>query len=363
MEKYILHKIYWVCSLYLLFFSSCAESIEDENGGVVSTDNVEIRINTRDLAYSAGTTYDTNGETITRLDVLVYDHNGNLFEYLNPQPSDKTGVFIARMQKNIISGSTNKDVFVVANWNQTEVEALKNMTSLDVRKYIINPSQTFDNGTNTFSSADMMSACTLGYDFAKDRVMNVSLNRMYSKLNLKFVYYYSGSDTIDTGNLTVSPEKVKVTFEKIVNLPTQLPLFPDSTVNINPAFQDYTFSSLVLKQGGDEITDMNANTDGTKIYDFYAEAPYLKLYPHHTAANDTTEIHLKLDFYEDETQAPVIELKRVIKIANVEHNRNYLTTIFINQMDKKTRSVYNLNQKFGDDFCHYEITAIPYTKE
>ena len=363
MEKYILYKIYWVCSLYLLFFSSCSENLEDKDMGNVFTDNVEIRIDTRNLSQNTGTTYSVSTEAITRLDVLVYNHNGGLFEYLNPQPSDKVGVFIARMQKDVISGSTNKDVFVVANWNETEVEALKSMLSPDVKKYIINSSQTFDNGTNTFSSADMMSACKLGYDFASGRVMEVNLNRMYSKLSLKFVYDYLGTDTIDTGNLTVSPKKVRVTFEKLVNLPTQLPLFPDSTVNINPIFQDYTFPSLVLAQGGAEITDMNSKDDGAKVYDSYAEAPFLKLYPHHTAANDTTEIHLKLEFYEDESQPSVIELERVIKIGNVKHNRNYQITMFINQMDKKTRAIHSLDRKFDDDFCRYEIIDIPYTKE
>lgn len=342
---------------------SCANDFENAVLQTEKDNTIEIRINADNLSHDIETKYDVSAETITRLDVLVYDHNGALFEHLSPQPSDKVGVFIARMQKNILSGSTNKDVFVVANWNEADVEKLEKMTSPDVKKFSIKDSQTFDNGTNTFSSADMMSTCKLGYDFAKNRVMNISLNRIYSKLSLKFVYDYSGSDIIDTGNLTVSPEKVKVTFEKIVNLPTQLPLFPDSTVNVVPDFKNYTFSSLVLTQGGNEITDMNADAVGTKIYDFYAETPYLKLYPHHTAAHDTTEIHLKLDFYEDETQPPVIELKRVIKIGNVEHNRNYQTTIFINQMDKKTRAAHSFSRKNDDDFCRYEIISMPYTKE
>lgn len=363
MEKRILNKIYWVCSLYLFFFSSCSDKIEDKNEENISTNNIEVRINTKSLAQSAGL-YDIGNESIKRLDVLVYNHDGDLFEYLNPQPSDIDGVFIARMTKDIISGSTNKDVFVVANWTETDVEVLKSMTSPDVRDYIINSSQSFDNRTNIFSSADMMSACKLGFDFSINRVLNVSLNRMYSKLSLKFVYNYCDSDTLDTGHLTVSPKKVKVTFEKLVNLPTRIPLFPDCAVNANPFFQEYTFSSLVLAQNGDEITDMNANIGGANIYDFFMEAPFLKLYPHHTVSNDTTEIHLKLDFYEDEHQPSVIELERVIKIGNVEHSKNYEITMFINQMDKRTRIISrSLNQKFDDDFCHYKITSMPYTKE
>ena len=361
MKKSILYRVLLMCIYCLAILCSCTNNASENIGENTSNDNAEVRIVTK----STESPYDLTNENITRLDVLVYDHDGNLFEHLSPLPTDIDGVFVAKMQKDIITGATNKDVFIVANWNETDVAVLKDMTSIDAKSYILTAPQTFNSSSGSFSGINMMSTCKLNHDFGLDRVLNIDLERIYSKLSLKFIYDYSGLDTAGTNRPTVSPKKVKVSLVKVEGIPTQTPLFPQVTANDNPVFQNYTFAPLVLKQGSstDEITEMNADSLGTKIYDLFSCAPSMKLYPHHTAKNDTTRICFKFDFYEDANQPAVLEVKREIKIANVKSNSNYEIRLFINQMDKKTRTV-SLEQMLNNtDFCRYEIVSIPYMKK
>lgn len=357
MNRYKLYKQSLVICLPVLIFLSCIEEQIDSTSIGHDNDNLEIRITIDNGILDTGPNsgIDTR-ESINRLDVFVHHQDDDsLFVHLHPKLLSGN-TYIATL-KDSMHLDKIKDVYVVANLDEQLVDSLIKLTSDEVMNFIITSPQQFNDADSTFQSPYLMSASVLKYDFSIDRVMDIQLERIYSKVRLKFIYDYSDADIDTPGDKAVEPTYVRVSMKPIRGLPDNVSLFHQGLATVNPweisNFQD----SIPLLINGEEITEMNdaSKENEDRFYDFLSNKPYLKLYP--TLPNDTTLIPLSLDFYEKKDSLPVVRFTKNIILKKIEANTEYLITLHINRMDSNKRGAKVFDATIN---CWYEVSARPY---
>lgn len=358
MKRNMMHTI--ISSIVVVaLFSSCAK----EQKTVLDTDfpsgnRAEIRIYTGQFddgsAYSKSTANLSNNEVIDRVDVLVYnDIDGTFFDHV--QLTKVGNTYVGTTTKDIVT-DTKKDVFVLANYDCSKIKDLK---SSEMQILVEKLMQTWNE--DKFLGSQILSASVLGHNFSNDRVLEINLARIYSKLTLKCVYNYSDDIAPPEGQQPLKPTRVKVLIDSLVNIPQSASIFPSLHENSISDYEKYIFAHAIpLTIGNDVITEMNQeSTDSPRVYDLFANSPNLMLFPHIEAAKYTT-IGLKFELYNIGSEVPVKVFSKVIKLPSVKHNKNYEVTVYFNSMDKsKTESFSVRNTSSTDDIvCDYEVIPI-----
>lgn len=358
MNRYKLYKQSLAVCLLLVVSFSCTEEQSDLTfiGSDSANLNPIIRITTDSgIPNNDSDPADINTlESINRLDIFVYNETGELFAHSNSSSPGKDLNIVTL--KDTMGLNKIKDVFVVANLDEQQVENLKKESRDGIKNFILTSPQQFSEADSLFRSANLMSASALQYDFSKDRVLDIHLKRIYSKVRVKFVYDFSEEDSETILGKSVEPIFVKASMKRIEGLPEHVSLFSQSLTIPDVSWDITNFpDSIPLLINGEEITEMNnvMNSGENRIYDFLSNKPCLKLFP--TASRVT--IPLSLQLYEQKDTPSVVEFTRNISLEQVEANTDYLITIHINRMDGKTRT----SEGAGDTVdCWYEISASPY---
>lgn len=342
----------------MLFLSCSNEEIVDKI--ISSGDKFEIRVyagQVDNVLMRSGNASNLDGnETIDRVDVFVYNEDGTLFEYIQPTDTDKAGEYVALLTKDVVT-DTRKDVFILANYDASKIDELKEMESSDMRDLIANSIQVQKG--NKFEGPHLFGVSKLGHLFDDKRVLEIELTRIYSKLTLTCSYNYKNDDIESSGQDPIKPTKLAVLIDSLVNISQDASVFPDSHVNRNPNLVKYIYpTGLPLHINGIEINSMfETNATDSLTYDFFTGEPNLMLFPH-TAENGKTVFGLKLKLY-DELESQLLEFSKLIEIPLVEYNKDYHVKIYFNQLDNpKSRNV--LTENHGERWgCSYEVITIP----
>ena len=362
MRRNMIYKIV-TCLIGVTIFIACTnEEQEPINTEMSAGNKVEIRIYTGEIEkkFSRGSDISnlSSDEKIDRLDVFVYNEDGTLFEYMEPKFNGIDGTYVATLEKDVVT-DTKKDVFILANYDETKIDELRKKSSSEMQKLVRNSIQKWTG--DKFEGHRMLSASALGHNFSNDRVLEINITRIYSKITLQCIYNYSNSDIEPSeGQTPIAPTRVAVSIDSLINIPQDASVFPNLFVNTAPNFENHKFgSSIPLAINGDKITEMNQKgADNPRVYDLSADEPNLMLFPHNTGKNDTTLVCLNFKLY-GAIDIPVKEFNRVFKFPDVGYNKNYQIMLYFNQLDKpKTRGVSG-REKFIDVLeCSYEIIPL-----